>query len=308
MKILITGGAGFIASHISDLLIENNHDVIIIDNLSTGNKENINKRAVFYNEDLSDYNKIKNIFEKEKPAVVYHLAAQIDVRKSLENPLKDAEINILATINLLDACVKNNVKHFIFSSTGGAIYGETENIPTTEDEKELPENPYGVAKLSIEKYLNFYNKFHNLKYTCLRYSNVYGPRQNAKGEAGVIAIFFNSMLNKISPIIFGGQQTRDFVFVKDVAKANMLALDEKNSNTYNIGTGIETSITELFQNINSMFFNNEIKAKIEEQKKGEQKRSCLSYAKINKSLGWFPETSLEQGLSETHKWFKERKR
>lgn len=320
MKILVTGGAGFIGSHIADLLIENNHDVIIIDNLSSGKTENINKKAVFYHEDLTNHDKIREIFVKESPEIVYHLAAQIDIRKSVENPVFDANVNILSALNLLELSIKSKVKHFIFSSTGGAIYGDTENIPTTEEEKELPISPYGCAKLTIEKYLNYYNKVHNLKYTVLRYSNVYGPRQNSKGEAGVIAIFLDSMLSNDPnnpPKIFGGEQTRDFVYVKDVAIANLKALNKGNeenekesnnntSNTYNIGTGIETSINQLFNMLNQ-FFNSSFQPIIEPRKQGEQMRSCLSYNKANQSLGWKPETKLDEGIKQTYEWFKAQK-
>lgn len=305
MKILVTGGAGFIGSHITDLLIENNHEILIIDNLSTGQRQNINSKAKFYLEDLSNHDKIKEILEKEKPEIIYHLAAQIDVRKSVENPVEDAKINIINAINLLELAKNNNVKHFIFSSTGGAIYGDTENIPTKEEEKELPVSPYGCAKLTIEKYLNYYNKVHGMKYTCLRYSNVYGPRQNSKGEAGVIAIFFDNMLANITPKIFGGEQTRDFVYVKDIARANLLALSEQTSNTYNVGTSNKISITELFNKVNS-FFNNQFTPVYEPMKKGEQINSCLSFDKIKQHLGWQPTINIEQGLKQTFEWYKEK--
>jgi UDP-glucose 4-epimerase len=303
MKILITGGAGFIGSHIADLLIENNHEIIIIDNLSTGKNENINEKSKFYNEDLSNHEKIKEILLNEKPEIIYHLAAQLDVRKSLEDPVYDAKINIINALNLLEIAIKIKLKHFIFSSTGGAIYGETENIPTTEENKELPVSPYGCAKLSIEKYLNYYSKVYGLKYTALRYSNVYGPRQNYKGEGGVIAIFLNKMLENKTPIIFGGKQTRDFVYVKDVANANLLALNDNRSDNYNVGTGTEISINQLFQEINN-YFNNKFIPEILEMRKGEQKRSCISSIKIKENLKWFPKTDIKTGLKETFNWYK----
>ncbi len=302
MKILLTGGAGFIGSNVSDLLIDNGHDLIIIDNLSTGRIENLNKKAKFYKEDLLNFEKIKEIFEIEKPEIIYHFAAQIDVRKSVENPIEDAKINILSTLNLLNLAVKYNIKHFVFSSTGGAIYGDTENIPTTENEKELPVSPYGCAKLSIEKYLNFFHHVYGLKYTCLRYANVYGPRQNPHGEAGVVAIFFNCMLSRNNPMIFGGNQTRDFVYVGDVARANLLALKDNKSNTYNVGTAKETDIDNIFTKINA-FFNNQFKPLHKEFKKGEQKRSCISYQKIKNYLAWEPRTNLEEGLKKTYEWY-----
>ena len=301
IRVLVTGEAGFIGSHLVDSLIENNYHVAIIDNLSTGLIRNLNEKAIFYEQDLGDVDKLKEIFENEKPELVFHLAAQIDVRKSVENPVEDAKINILNTLNLLELCVKYNIKHFIFSSSGGAIYGDTD-VPTKEEAVEKPVSPYGCAKLAIEKYLNFYNKVYGLKYTCLRYANVYGPRQNPKGEAGVISIWFDKMFSIENPIIFGGNQTRDFVYVKDVVKANLLALKDNKNSTYNIGTGLQTSITELFNLINS-FFNEKFKAKYEPMKKGEQMRSCLNYNKIREELGWRPEISIERGIRKTYEGF-----
>jgi len=244
MKILVTGGAGFIGSHLVDALIKKEHKVIIIDNLSAGKIKNLNPKAIFYKDDLNNFVKIKEIFKKESPEIVYHLAAQINVRKSTDNPMFDAKENILNTLNLLDLCLTHNIKHFIFSSTGGAIYGDTEQIPTKEDLKENPLSPYGCAKLSVEKYLNFYNKIRDLKFTSLRYSNVYGPRQNPDGEAGVISIFFDKMFKGENPLIFGGIQTRDFVYVGDVIRANLLALRDDSSNIYNVSTGKETDIAK----------------------------------------------------------------
>ncbi len=302
MKILVTGAAGFIGSHTTDELISKGYEVIVIDNLSTGLKENLNPRAVFYQEDLSNYDKIKEIFEKEKPEVIFHLAAQIDVRKSVENPVEDARINIVNALNLLELAIKYKIKHFIFSSTGGAIYGDTKT-PTFENEKENPVSPYGCAKLAIEKYLNFYNKVHNLKYTCLRYANVYRERQNGKGEAGVIAIFFEKMFSGENPAIFGGLQTRDFVYVKDVVNANLLALNDDKSEVYNVGTGKETNIIEIFSKINN-FFGNKFQVIYKEKKKGEQEKSCLSFEKINKSLGWKPKFDLDKGLEQVYDWYK----
>jgi UDP-glucose 4-epimerase len=296
MRILVTGGAGFIGSHVVDLLINNNHEVIVIDNLSNGKLENINKKAKFIKEDLINHEKINKVFETFKPEVVYHFAAQIDLRKSIDDPVEDAKINVLSTINLLELCRKYNTKHFIFSSSA-AVYGETENLPTKEEEKTNPVSPYGINKLIIEKYLDFYNKSYDLKYTILRFSNVYGPRQDSNGEAGVVAIFFNRLKNNTPPIIFGGSQTRDFVYVKDVAKANILALQDSKSDTYNVSTGVETSINELYNKI-TRILNKDIKPEILKFNKKEQMRSCLDNSKIKKELGWVPEFDLEKGLEE----------
>ena len=302
MRILVTGGAGFIGSHVADLLIENKHEVFVIDNLSSGRLENLNSNARFFKEDLCDYEKIEKMFGENRPEIVYHFAAQIDVRKSVENPVFDTKNNILSTINILELCRKYKVQHFIFSSTGGAIYGDADEIPTTENYKEKPISPYGCAKLSIEKYLHYYNFVYGLKYTALRYSNVYGPRQNPHGEAGVVAIFLNNMLNGKNPVIFGGKQTRDFVFVEDVAKANILALNDNKSDIYNVGTGVETDITKLFFKINN-FSNNGFKEIHLEMKKGEQMKSCLSFDKIKENLAWMPSWNIDEGLKRTYEWF-----
>ncbi len=306
MRILVTGGAGFIGSHVVELLIEKGYDVCVIDNLSSGKKENLNKNAEFYEIELGDYSGVREIFMKERFDIVYHLAAQIDVRKSVLNPAEDAKINILDTLNLLELCKEFKIKHFIFSSSGGAIYGDDVRIPTSEESIEKPISPYGCAKLAIEKYLNFYNSVYGLKFTSLRYSNVYGPRQNFEGEAGVVAIFINKMLNNENPTIFWGKQTRDFVYVEDVARANLLALNDAKSGIYNVGTGIETNISELFNKING-FFSNKFDAVYDERKKGEQARSCLSYEKIKKQLGWSSMVGLNEGLEKTYIWFLERR-
>jgi len=303
MICLVTGGAGFIGSNIVDRLIEKNHKVIIIDNLTTGTKENINKKAVFYKLDIRDKN-VEDVFKKEKPEIVFHTAAQIDVRKSVENPIEDSEINILGSLNILENCKKYNVKKFIFSSTGGAIYGDTNNIPTTEKEKARPISPYGTAKLTIENYLYYYNTVFNLKYVSLRYSNVYGPRQNSKGEAGVVAIFTDKLLKNEQPVINGdGKQTRDYVYVKDVVNANLFAFEKDIKGIYNIGTSKETDVNKIFQLINKSL-GNKAEEKHAPAKKGEQMRSCLDYSKAKKILGWEPEYDVEKGIKETVEWFK----
>jgi UDP-glucose 4-epimerase len=301
-KAIVTGGAGFIGSNLVDLLLENKIDIVVIDNLSTGKRKNINNKAKFYQEDLINFNNIKKIFEKERPDFIFHLAAKINVRESIEKPLEYAQQNILNTLNLLELSREFGIKHFIFSSTGGAIYGDEAEIPTTETPVVSPLSPYGCSKYSIEKYLIYYNKVHRLKFTCLRYSNVYGPRQNPEGEAGVISIFFQKMFAKQPITIFGGIQTRDFIYVKDVAKANLLALEDLESNIYNVGTAKETDIIEIFNKINK-YFGNKTSPDYKPLITGEQKRSCLSYAKIKKRLGWAPETTLTEGLNNTYCWY-----
>jgi len=298
MKILVTGGAGFIGSHVVDLLEKKGHEIIVIDNLTTGKKENINPKADFYHTDLLDFGKIKDIFNNHQPEIIYHLAAQTNLRKSINNPLEDAKINLLATLNLLELSKKYSIKHFIFSSTG-AIYGDEKRLPIYENNPQYPISPYACSKLSIERYLNFYNKVFGLKYTILRYSNVYGPRQNPETEAGVIAIFFNKLFSKQTPVIFGGIQTRDFIYINDVTRANLLALKDTKSRTYNIGTNKETDIIEIFAKINK-YFKNKFEPTYLPMKDGEQKRCCLNCTKIKSSLNWEPLTNIDEGLDKTY--------
>jgi UDP-glucose 4-epimerase len=306
---LVTGGAGFIGSHIIDRLIEEGNRVAVIDDLSSGKKENLNPQAVFYDMDIRDPG-IKDIFEKERPEVVFHLAAQVNVRDSVADPIKDAQTNILGSLNIIKNFFAVNQKKlndpkvkFIFSSTGGAIYGDAQVIPTPETYREFPLSPYGIAKLAVEKYLNYYYKNFNMHYAALRYANVYGPRQNSKGEAGVVAIFCGKMLAGIQPEITGdGSQTRDFVYVQDVVEANVLAMGKSESDFYNIGTGIETDINAIFDLINVNSGENFPK-KYGSALAGEQKRSCLDCSKARRELRWQPKTSLNEGIAKTAEWF-----
>jgi len=304
MRILVTGGAGFIGSNLVDELIKHRHNVIIIDDLSTGFKKNINSKSKFYKTDIENFKEVEDVFKKEKPEIIFHLAAQINLQKSITDPISNATTNILASINLIKLSRKYKIKKFIFSSTGGAIYGDTNKKPTNENYPEWPLSPYGITKLTIDKYLNYYYWMFNLKYVSLRYSNVYGPRQSPNGEAGVVAVFLNKMFNDKQPVINGdGKQTRDYVFVNDVVNANILALKNfKQVGVYNIGTGIEINVNQLFQEINEQFKN-----KFEERhgpaKTGEQKTSCLNYSKIKKEFGWEPKVNIKQGIKKTYDWF-----
>jgi UDP-glucose 4-epimerase len=311
MKILVTGGAGFIGSHLADALIERGHRVVVIDNLSTGKKENINKKAKFYKIDICSP-RIVEIFKKEKPEIVFHLAAQINVRKSAEDPLFDAKVNILGSLNVIQKFVQlrtsyfkprtSNLKlpTFIFASTGGAIYGEAREIPTPENYPENPISPYGIAKLTVENYLGFYKENFGLKFVSLRFSNVYGPRQDPKGEAGVVAIFIEKLLKGERSTIFGdGKQTRDFIFVEDVVSACLKAMEYKGKKEiFNIGTGIETSINELYKII-SKSLRTKIKPKYASEKPGDLKRSCLDISLAKRELKWRPKYNLEKGLEKT---------
>lgn len=304
MKILITGGAGFIASHICDKYIDLGHKVIVCDNLSTGKKENLNPRAEFHPLDVRD-KQIQELIKNEKPDIINHHAAQLDVRKSVADPLFDAEVNILGLLNVLEAARVSQVKKIIFASSGGVVYGDAKTIPTPENYQPLmPLSPYGIAKLTSEHYLYYYYRSYNLPYIALRYGNVYGPRQDPFGEAGVVAIFIQKLLRDQQPVINGdGLQTRDYIFVQDVVTANVRSIESDFVGPLNLGNGRETTVNEIFHNLNA------ITAKQKQEvhgppKLGEQKRSCLNITQAKKILAWSPEYSLEDGLKETVNFFK----
>ena len=304
MKILITGGAGFIGSHVADLLIENGYEVCVIDNLSSGKPENVNPKAIFYKCDIRD-NKLSEIFQKERPQIVIHNAAQMSVRNSVDDPLNDASINIIGGLNVLEASRKTKVAKIIFASSGGVVYGEQQYFPADENHPTKPISPYGVAKLSFEKYLFYYNYIFGIKYICLRYANVYGLRQDPYGEAGVVAIFSKKLLNNEQPVINGdGKQTRDYVYVKDVAAANLLAVKKDYTGEINIGTGIETDVNNLFDILKKTAGRQELKEVHAPAKEGEQIRSVLSYKKAQAILGWEPKVELKTGLAQTYNWFR----
>ncbi|MEM7008492.1 MAG: SDR family NAD(P)-dependent oxidoreductase [Thermodesulfobacteriota bacterium] len=302
MKILVTGGAGFIGSWVADGFVESGHEVVIIDDLSTGVEENLNKSAHFIKCDIRDKEHVDKIISEFKPDIIDHHAAQIDVRKSVQNPMNDAEINIIGTLNLIEAALKNDVKKFIFASTGGAIYGEPEIIPADEKTYPYPISPYGTSKYAIEKYLGYYNYVHGFKYVALRYANVYGPRQNPHGEAGVIAIFSSRILAGKACTIFGdGSQTRDYVYVEDVARANLLSLDAPVG-SYNIGTGVESSVNDLISELKKSSGSNFI-VEHGEERPGEVQSISLKADLAENTLGWKPETDLTKGIKKTWDWF-----
>lgn len=306
MNILVTGGAGFIGSHIVDALIAQGHTVVIIDNLITGQTDLINPKAVFYQEDIRDGDKISEIIQKHNIEVISHQAAQLDVRKSVEDPQFDAQVNIIGTINLFEAARKYGVRKIVFASSGGAIYGDTDILPTPENHPTDPISPYGIAKLVMEKYAHYYQTIYGVEYVALRYSNVYGPRQNTKGEAGVIAIFASRMLENKEVFINGdGENTRDFVFVQDVVDANIAALTGDIVGAYNVGTSIQSTINQIFDIIH-ITTNSGVEKKHIEAKLGEQKYSCLSYDKLHQAIAWEPQTNLKTGLQQTVDWFRDK--
>ncbi len=303
MKILVTGGAGFIASQVADAFINEGHEVFILDNLATGFEKNINPKAKFIKDDITN-KQLASLFEKEKFDVVNHHAAQMDVRRSVVDPAFDANTNIIGTINLLQNCIKTGVKKFMFASTGGAVYGEQSYFPADENHPTSPLSPYGISKLAVEKYLYFYHVQYKLNYTILRYANIYGPRQNPFGEAGVVAIFSSKLLKGEQPVINGsGLQTRDYVFVGDVVKANLRALKDEQSDIYNIGTGKETNVNELYGMLNRFIGKGQIE-KHGPAAPGEQMRSVITSDKLYKKFGWRPSTTIEEGLKKTVEFFK----
>ncbi len=302
MSVLVTGGAGFIGSHTVDALIKDGHRVSIIDNLSTGLRENLNPKAKFYEIDIRDKG-IAGVFKKERPEAVIHLAAQINLRKSLEDPVFDAECNVLGGLNILECARNSGVRKFVFSSSGGGVYGEATELPTSEAVMPSPMSPYGLTKLVLERYLEMWRQLYGLEYVALRYANVYGPRQNTKAEAGVIAIFADKLLHGESPKINGdGEQTRDYVYVGDVVKANLAALESKKSGVVNVGTGVETSVNGLLAMIRRRL-GTDVPAVHGPAIKGEILRSSLNAARAKEWLGWAPKTSLEEGISATVEFF-----
>lgn len=303
MNVLVTGGAGFIGSNIVDAFINEGHNVVILDNFSSGKDENVNPKAKVYRMDIQD-SAVENIFHDEKIEVMNHLAAQMDVRKSVADPKFDASVNVLGFLNLMEAGRKHGLKKVIFSSTGGAIYGEQDYFPADEQHPNRPLSPYGITKLTTEKYLFFYKEIYGIDHVILRYANIYGPRQNPHGDAGVVAIFTQKMLKGEQSIINGdGKQTRDYVFVGDVVKANVLALKCNGSNIFNIGTGIETDVNQLFNHI-KILTGSSVEEKHIPAKAGEQMRSVITSKKINEALGWKPTVTVEEGLKKTVEFFK----
>ncbi len=301
--VLITGGAGFIGSHLVDRLLELGNRVVVLDDLSSGRLANLPNRINFHHSDINEAN-LDETFSRENPQLVFHLAAQVSVSTSMRNPLLDAEANILGTLKLLEASRRHGVEKFIFSSTGGALYGDPQYIPCDEDHPIHPLSPYGLAKSVCEKYLELYNKMFILNYVSLRYGNVYGPRQDPNGEAGVIAIFSQAMLEGQQPVIFGsGEQERDFVYIDDVVDANLLAIDENVTGSYNIGTGEGTSVNLIFQMLRDLYRFRKSPLK-SPARLGDVLKISLNSEKSLREMGWQPKTSLEEGLRLTADFFK----
>jgi UDP-glucose 4-epimerase len=307
VKVLVTGGAGFIGSHVCDAFLRAGHEVIALDNLSSGKRENLDPRVRLAVMDIRSP-EAAELIRSERPHALCHLAAQMDVRRSVEDPRFDAEANILGMLNLLEASRVAGVKKVIFSSTGGAIYGEQDVFPAPENHPTRPVSPYGVSKASGELYLGYYKAQYGLQYVALRYANVYGPRQNPHGEAGVVAIFSQRLVAGQPCTIFGdGGQTRDFVFGPDVARANLLAFEKDYVGAINIGTGIETDINRLFAGLAEAAGSTQPVTHAP-GKPGEQRRSCIDPSLAKKVLGWEPTVGLTEGLRKTVEFFRAKAR
>jgi UDP-glucose 4-epimerase len=304
MKILVTGGAGFIGSHVVDLFIEAGHDVVVVDNLSTGRLSNLNPKAKFYQVDIRSP-ELEQVFEAEHPEVVDHHAAQMDVRRSVADPLYDADINIMGALRVLTLAMKYGVRKFIHISSGGAVYGEPVYVPCDEKHPVTPLCPYGATKYMLELYLYMFKQTHGLDYTIIRYPNVYGPRQDPGGEAGVVAIFTGNMLKGKPVTIYGtGEQVRDYVFVKDCARVNLMVLNQGSGNVYNLGYGVGTTVNQVFQGLKEAT-QYPLDPIYGPARAGETWQIFLDASHAKQDLGWEPTVPLAEGLKQTVEYFRE---
>jgi len=306
VKILVTGAAGFIASHVADAYADAGHDVIVLDDLSRGAQKNISPKCRFYSCDVRDRDLIEKIFREEKPAIVNHHAAQMDVRRGVREPLFDAQVNILGGINLIEAAVANGVERFIYAGTAGAGYGEPDRVPVPEDYPINPITPYGISKHTVEHYLFTFRFLYGLNYVALRYGNVYGPRQSSQGEAGVFAIFSEQMLAGVQPVIYGdGTKIRDYIYISDVVAANVAALQRGTGEIFNISGGVQTSDQEVFDLLRGLL-GKSVDPKYAPRRPGEIDRICLDISKAERLLGWKPVVSLGEGARRTAAYFQEK--
>jgi UDP-glucose 4-epimerase len=305
MRILVTGGAGFIASHVVDAMVEQGHEVAVVDNVSTGFRNNVHPAVAFYEVDIRDPEKLEAVFDEFRPELVNHHAAQMDVRVSTRIPAVDAEINIIGSIHLLESAVRHGVRKIIYASTGGAVYGEPAQLPVREDHTLDPVSPYGISKHTVEHYLYLYHKHYGLDYTVLRYPNVYGPRQNPHGEAGVVAIFLKKVIRGEPPVIFGdGTQERDYVYVTDVVEANVQAMHRGSGMILNLGSGKGTSVLEVLRAIEQAV-QRSVTPVFGPPRIGEIQRIALDAARAGEVLGWNAKVSLEEGIRRTFTFFQQ---
>lgn len=305
MRILVTGGAGFIASHVVDAYVRAGHDVSVVDDLSRGSKANLNTATRFYLGDVRDKDFIESIFEKERPEIINHHAAQMDVRRGVREPIFDASVNILGSLNILQAAVAYEAKRIIYISTAGAAYGEPRELPVRETCDINPITPYGISKHTVEHYLFTYRVLYDLDYVVLRYGNVYGPRQSSQGEAGVFAIFFEQLLAGTQPVIYGdGRKIRDYVFIHDVARANVLALERGTGEIFNIAGGVETTDQQVFDMVRELAGTPDVKPRYVARRPGEIDKIRLDISKAQSLLGWRPQVNLAEGAAKTAEYFK----
>jgi len=308
MRALVTGGAGFIGSHLVDAMLERGDEVVVADALSTGRQENLEQAlgngARLSELDIRDSDAVADLFERVRPEVVFHLAAQIDVRKSVADPALDASINVLGTINVLRAALDSGVRRFVNTSTGGAIYGENQQFPAPEDHPAAPLAPYGQSKFCAEGYCSLFTRLHGLSTVSLRYGNVYGPRQDPLGEAGVIAIYCGLAIRGGNPIVYGdGLQTRDYVYVGDIVQANLKAAASEATGAFNVGVGVETTVLDLVEAL-APHSNGAFEPRHEPERPGEVQRSTLDLTRARKELGWEAKVGLEEGLGRTLDWLR----
>jgi UDP-glucose 4-epimerase len=306
VKILVTGAAGFIASHVADAYAEAGHEVVVIDDLSRGTQKNVGVRYRFYSCDIRDRELVEKIFRTEKPEIVNHHAAQMDVRRGVREPLFDAQVNILGGINLLEAALASGVRRFIYAGTAGAGYGEPDRLPVSENYPINPITPYGISKHTVEHYLFTFSFLYGLNYVALRYGNVYGPRQSSQGEAGVFAIFCEQMLSGVQPVIYGdGTKIRDYVYVSDVAAANVAALERGTGEIFNISSGVQTTDQEVFELVRDLL-GKSVQPQYAPRRPGEIDRICLDISKAERLLAWRPVISLAEGARRTVAYFQQK--
>jgi UDP-glucose 4-epimerase len=304
MRILVTGGAGFIASHVVDAYVGLGHEVAVVDNLSRGSRANLNPRATFLPGDIRDRAFVSRVFSDFRPEVVNHHAAQMEVCRGVREPVFDASVNILGSLNLLEEAVANQTQRFIYISTAGAAYGEPLHVPVPEDAPIQALSPYGISKHTVEHYLYTFSRLYGLPYVVLRYANVYGPRQSSKGEAGVIAIFAEQLLAGIQPVIFGdGSKVRDYIFVEDIVRANLLALNAGQGEIFNIASGIPSTDQQIFDLVRDLLGEYAVRAKYLPRRAGEVERIYLDIGKAQRLLGWAPTTPLADGARQTVAFF-----
>jgi UDP-glucose 4-epimerase len=306
MRVLVTGGAGFIASHVADGYVELGHEVAIVDNLSRGFRHNLNPKAKFYEGDIRKRDFLDRVFDEFRPEAVNHHAAQMDVRRGVREPLFDADVNIIGSLNLLDAAITHQVGRFIYISSAGAAYGEPGQIPVPEDSAINPITPYGISKHTVEHYLYTFSFLYGLPYVVLRYANVYGPRQSSKGEAGVFAIFCEQILAGEQPIIYGdGSKVRDYVYIDDVVEANLAALKTGSNKIFNIASGVPTTDDEVFSTVSELLGKPSLRARYVPRRSGEVERIYLDIRKAQRLLGWQPHITFVEGAKRTVTFFQE---